>query len=128
MPGLELPFEVKRPTIRVARREDMRGIIEAALPEKASVVCPSHVMERDATVVGYGSAGKMGLITGWTSASVDDETSLAALRAMENAASMTGVDLLVVACTEDCRFKPFMQSQGYTEGGKQVTMFYKKVR
>ena len=129
MPALELPFEteVKRPTLRVCGREDMRAIVEATTAEGAECIAPTHVLERDGKVVGYGSAGKAALIAGWTSESVDDETSVAALRAMENAAGNEGFKIVLVACTEECRFKAFMEAEGYTAGSKQVTMFFKKV-
>lgn len=121
-------FDENKPTIRVVQREDLRRVHDATIAEGAECVAPTHVMEQGGKVVGYGSAGKAGLIAGWTSQSVDDETSLAALRAMENAAKLAGIQIMLVACTEDCRFKPFMEAEGYTAGSKQVTMYFKKAR
>ena len=121
-------FDDSKPTLRVVQREDLPRIIEATRSEKSECIAPTHVLEQDGKVIGYGSAGKAGLIAGWTSESVDDETSLAALRAMENAAKLAGIQIMLVACTEDCRFKPFMEAEGYTAGSKPVTMYFKKAR
>lgn len=124
----DLLTALEKPQLRRMAREDMRAILEATRAEGAEVIAPTHVLVQGDRVVGYGSAGKLGIIGGWTSKSVDDETSLAALKAMENAASLAGVEVLVVACTEDCRFKPWMEQNGYTAGAKQVTMYFKKAR
>lgn len=115
-------------TIRVVQREDLRRVHDATIAEGAECIAPTHVLEQGGKVVGYGSAGRARLIAGWTSTAVDDETSVAALRAMENAMKLDGADILVVACTEDCRFKPLMEAEGYTAGSKQVTMYFKKAR
>lgn len=130
MPALELPFEteVKRPTLRVVQREDIPRILEAVRAEGAECLAPTHVFEQGTKVVGYGSAGRLAIVAGWMSEAVDDETSLAALRAMENAVNIAGFGIVCVPCTEDCRFKPFLEQQGYTEGGKQITLYFKKVR
>ncbi len=128
MAGLEQELFVGKPQLRTARREDVPRIYAATQAEGAEMIAPTHVLEQGGTVVGYGSAGKLGVIAGWTSQAVDDETSAKALAAMENAAKLAGVEILVVACTEDCRFKPLMAAAGYVAGAANVTVFYKKAR
>jgi hypothetical protein len=115
-------------TLRLAQRSDLAAIVEATAAEKSECVAPTHVVEQDGKVIGYGSAGRIGLLAGWMSESVSDESSMATFREMENAAGQAGVKIILVACTDDCRFKPFMEAEGYTAGGKPVTLYYKKVR
>lgn len=115
-------------TLRLAQRSDVAEILKATQSEKAECIAPTHVVEQDGKVIGYGSAGRLGLLAGWMSESVSDESSMATFREMERVTSEAGVKIILVACTEDCRFKPFMEAEGYTVGGKPVTLYYKKVR
>lgn len=128
MADLEQELFAGKPQLRTVRREDVPRIHAATSAEGAEMIAPTHVLERGGVVVGYGSVGKLGVIAGWTSQTVDDETSARALVAMENAAKLAGVEVLVVACTADCRFKPLMAAAGYVAGADAVTLFYKKAR
>lgn len=112
--------------IRSIELEDLRALKVATRAEDAECIAPTHVLEHGRQIVGYGSAGKMGLITGWTSRGIDDEISLRALRRMEAEASMAGVEIIVIGCPDDCRFKPFLEAEGYTAGKVQVTLYFKK--
>lgn len=113
--------------LRAFHPTDLRPLVEALRADDAEMVLPTHVLERDGRIVGYGSAGPVRLIAGWTAPSVDDHVSAAALRMMERAAAATGAKMVVVGCAPDCRFKRLMQDEGYTEG-KTVTLYYKKVK
>lgn len=114
--------------MRQAQRQDLKPILEATAAEKSECIAPTHVVEQDGKVIGYGSAGRIGLLAGWMSEAVNDDDSMATFRQMENAVAAAGVKIILVACTDDCRFKPFMEQEGYTAGGKPVTLYYKKVR
>jgi len=115
-------------TLRLAQRQDLKPILEATTAEKSECIAPTHVVEQDGKVIGYGSAGQIGLLAGWMSESVTDDASMTTFREMERATAAAGVKIILVACTEDCRFKPFMEAEGYTAGSKQVTMYFKKAR
>jgi len=108
-------------------REDVAAILRATREDGAECLAPTHVLEQDGRVMGYGSVGRVALISGWTAPAVDDTESVAALNAMEAVARAQGAQILLVACTDTCRFKGLMAAAGYTEGEKQVTTFYKKV-
>lgn len=95
--------------------------------EASRLVLPTHVLERNGQIVGYGSGGPVVAIFGWSAPSVNDQESLAALQLMEQAAAAAGAQAVVITCTDDCRFKPFLTRTGYI-AGDPVQLFYKKVR
>jgi len=113
--------------IRTFQPEDARALHAAVQADQAELIAPTHVLERDGQIVGYGSAGFVRLLAGWTAPAVDDATSAAALQDLEQAAANAGARLVLVACSNDCRFKRLMKQQGYREGSKQVTLYFKKV-
>lgn len=113
--------------LRPIRREDLPGLREAVAADNAEMIAPTHVLERAGDIVGYGSAGPLRLIAGWTDPAVSDAQSATALAGMEQAAAANGAQIVVVACTEDCRFKRLMAEAGYVQG-KPVTLYYKKVK
>lgn len=112
----------------ITGREDVVNIQRATRDDKAECIVPTHVLEEDAAVVGYGSVGKVALISGWTAPAVDDAESLAALRAMEDVAHTQGAEIVIVLCTEDCRFRRVMAEGGYKPGEKQVLPYFKKLK
>lgn len=116
----------RAPILHIATPEDFRAIQRAAITHKIHPIAPTHVLKRGEEVVGYGSAGQLALIAGWTADSVSDAHSLHAFRLVETAAVMHGAKFLMVVCTDDCRFKPFMQQEGYREGNRG-TVYVKKV-
>jgi len=113
--------------VRLARPEDLRALVTAAAADGAKVVAPTHVLEQDGQVTGYGSAGKLAVLAGWTAPTVSDAKSLDAFRLLEMAALLGGAEVLVVICTDTCRFKPFMGQEGYT-AGQTGTVYFKKVK
>lgn len=121
-------FEDNKLTMRRVGKDDVARIREATSAEGQECLAPTHVFERGEKVVGYGSAGRMAIIAGWMSKTETDETAKEALRAMERVTGWTEADIICIPCTEDCRFKPFLEQQGYTEGSKQVTLYFKKAR
>lgn len=113
--------------LRAYHPTDARPLVEATRADGAEIVAPTHVLEKEGRIVGYGSAGPVRLIAGWTAPSVDDHVSAAALQLMERAAAASGAKIVVLGCAPDCRFKRLMAAEGYTEG-KTVTLYYKKVK
>lgn len=113
--------------LRTMHPTDRQPLREALAADGAEMIAPTHVLERDGQIVGYGSAGFVRLLAGWTAPAVNDATSAAALQDLEQAAANAGARLVLVACSNDCRFKRLMKQQGYREGSKQVTLYFKKV-
>lgn len=113
--------------LRALHPTDLRPLKEALEADHAEMVAPTHVLERQGRIVGYGSAGKVRLLAGWTAPAVDDPDSLTALKLLEQAAAAEGAKIIVVACSPECRFKPMMTGAGY-QPGRDVTLYFKKVR
>ena len=113
--------------LRAMHPTDLRPLREALQADDAEMIAPTHVLERDGKIVGYGSAGPVRLLAGWTAPAVDDADSATALELLERASAASGARAVVIGCTADCRFKRLMAAAGYTEG-KSVTLYYKKVK
>jgi len=113
--------------LRAMHPTDRRPLHEALQRDNAVWLAPTHVVERDGRIIGYGSGGVIRMIHGWTAPEVDDHVSLAALGLMERAAAADGAGVLAIAATDDCRFKPFLEREGWTKG-QTVTIYYKKAK
>jgi hypothetical protein len=112
--------------LHVIQPEDVRPLTRAAAADQAPVLAPTHVLRQGDAIVGYGSAGQMALVHGWTAGTVTDAEALQAFRLVEMAAMLHGAKYLAVVCTDDCRFKPYMVQEGYHEG-HHGTVYLKKV-
>lgn len=114
--------------LRPIQHADLRPLREALLKDSPELVLPTHVLvtEDQGTekIVGYGSAGVARLIAGWTDPAVSDADSITALRDLQ---ALAGPGTLVICAAPDCRFRPFLKEEGWTEG-KTVTVFFKRVK
>jgi hypothetical protein len=105
----------------------VRELLAAATADAAEVVCPTHVMrDESGRIVGYGSAGRIRLLAGWTGPTVSDDASRAALRLMEQAAAESGAPVVAIACAAACRFERLMADAGYRKG-EMAQIYFKRV-
>lgn len=110
--------------LRRFQAADLRPLLTAAAADQHHVATPTHVLERDGKILGYGSIGKVMLISGWTAEAVTDEDSRQCLEEMEAAARAAGAVAVAVACTADCRFLRVIRDY---KTGKPASLFFKKL-
>ena len=97
----------------------------AARAEGHGLLWPTHSIWQAGRPVGYMSLGRLPVLTGWVSRTVDDAATQTLWREAERMMWAMGAPGWVMPTTRDCRFGPFMAQFGYARG-KLARMWLKE--
>jgi hypothetical protein len=108
--------------------EDRTALLKVTVADGHKPMLPTHVWVREGKIVAYASIGIMAILGGWAhSSEMSDAEALAALALAEEHARLIGIKYVVMPCSEDCRYQPFLAEQGYMPGQATVKLNLKRL-
>jgi len=115
--------------VRLAKQDDLRVLEAAAKVDGHGVIAPTHIVEKDQTIVGYYSLGCVPTIFSWMDKDrVTQRDSLTTLSLAENelALRVGQGSLICIQCQKDSPFHDVLTGLGYESVG-EATIFIKKL-
>ena len=109
-------FPIVRPVMSQA---DLENLQLAAAADNHPLLYPSHIAEKDGQIIGYGGiVPNVAMVNVWIdSRKAQARDSVYCLNVVENLAFATGAKRIVMPCSEQSPFFPYMERFGYRRLG-----------
>ena len=115
------------PQIRKMVEADLDPLVKLANFDGHIVIAPTHIVEKDHQIIGYVSLGVLPTVLVWMDqhrAMVRD--SMAVANFFETRVADAGASHVVLPCTENSPYRPYLESVGYVSLG--ATAFIKPLK